>query len=160
MKAEGVRLAITPRPRGHDWLRDDLSILRSAGVDVVVSALTSEENEDLGLREEGRFCADTGLHFLSFPIEDRSVPVSCTEFVALLDSITDYLRKGNGVAVHCRAGIGRSSVIVASVLIRGGLTIDSAFRVIEEGRGCTVPDTPEQRQWVERNSVQFRSRTK
>jgi len=152
IKIEGIRLAIVPRPRGQDWLPDDISLLRRAGVDVVVSALTPSENEELGLVEESQCCQDSGMKFLAFPIEDRSVPISHSEFSDLVDSVMDSLRKGKGVAVHCRAGIGRSSMIVASALIRNGLSAESAFRAIEESRGCSVPDTPEQRQWVEGHS--------
>ena len=156
MKVEKIRLAIVPRPRGQDWLSDDIRFLRRAGVDVVISALTSNENEELGLLEESQCCQSNGLEFLSFPIDDRSVPISLSEFVELLDSVIDYLRQGKAVAVHCRAGIGRSSIIVASALIRNGFSAESAFRLIEESRGCPVPDTPEQKMWIERNSSQFR----
>jgi len=117
-----------------------------------VSALTRAEAEDMGLLEESQCCQNYGLKFLSFPIEDRSVPASVSEFDRLLNSVTECLREGKAVAVHCRAGIGRSSIIVASVLIQNGLSVDSAFSAIRESRGCSVPDTPEQRQWVERYS--------
>jgi protein-tyrosine phosphatase len=152
IKAEGIQLAIAPRPRGNDWLADDIKFLQRAGVDVLVSALTQTENEELGLVEENRCCEESGMEFLSFPIEDRSVPISFTEFNEMVGSLTDFLRKGKSVAVHCRAGIGRSSMIVASALIRNGLSVESAFRAIEESRGCPVPDTPEQKEWVERHS--------
>jgi len=150
IKIEGVRLAITPRHRGKDWLEDDIRFLQRAGVDVLVSALTPAEAEELGLLEESQFCQSNGLEFLSLPIEDRSVPSSFNEIDGLLNSVTDYLRNGKAVGVHCRAGIGRSSMIVASALIRNGLSVDTAFSAIQEARGCSVPDTPEQRQWVER----------
>jgi protein-tyrosine phosphatase len=149
IKKEGVRLAITPRPRGYDWLADDIRLLRRAGVDVLVSALTRTEAQDMGLREESQCCQNNGLEFLSFPIEDRSVPASFSEFDGLVNSVTEHLRNGRAVGVHCRAGIGRSAMIVASALIRDGLSVDSAFRAIQEARGCPVPNTPEQRQWVE-----------
>jgi hypothetical protein len=139
IKTDGVRLAIIPRPRGQDWLPDDISLLQRAGIDVVVSALTAAENEQLGLVEESRCCQSRGIEFLSFPIEDRSVPNSSAEFTELVNSVTDFLRKGKAVAVHCRAGIGRSSMIVASALIHIGLSTESAFRSIEESRGCPVP---------------------
>ena len=157
IKTEGVRLAIIPRPRGQDWLPDDISLLQRAGIDVVVSALTAAENEELGLVEESRCCQSRGIEFLSFPIEDRSVPNSSAEFTELVNSVTDFLRTGKAVAVHCRAGIGRSSMIVASALIHIGLSTESAFRSIEESRGCPVPDTHEQRRWVERHSSGFDS---
>jgi protein-tyrosine phosphatase len=131
----------------------DLRMLRQAGVDVIVSALTASEVEDLGLSEEAQGCALAGLVFISFAIEDRSVPTSQVDFSALVNQLLEYSRKGKAIAVHCRAGIGRSSMIAACVLIRNGLSAESAFQAIEESRGCPVPDTPEQRRWVERFSV-------
>src|SRR6267154_6423995 len=93
IKTEGIRLAIIPRPRGQDWLPDDISLLQRAGIDVVVSALTAAENEELGLVEESRCCQSRGIDFLSFPIEDRSVPNSSAEFTELVNSVSDLLRK-------------------------------------------------------------------
>jgi len=151
-----MRLAITPRPSGYDWLVDDIRLLKQAGVDIVVSALTAAEAEDMGLCDEGQCCQNYGLEFLSFAIEDRSVPLSLDEFDGLLNSLTERLCNGKAVAVHCRAGIGRSSLIVASTLVRNGVSVDSAFKAIQEARGCSVPDTPEQRQWVENYASRFR----
>ena len=109
--------------------------MKRAGVDVLVSALSHYETEDMGLLEESQCCQNYGLEFFSFPIKNRSVPASFSEFDVLLNSLTDRLRNGKAVGVHCRAGIGRSSIIVASALIRDGLSVDSASRAIEEARG-------------------------
>src|SRR6476620_4583045 len=46
------RLGIAPRPRGGDWLADEVKAWRAAGVDVVTSLLTPEEVAELGLQEE------------------------------------------------------------------------------------------------------------
>jgi hypothetical protein len=93
---EGVRLGIMPRPRGNDWLSDDLRILRQAGVDVIVSALTALEAEELGLAAEAQECAQNGLLFISFPIEDRSVPTSRTDYWCAGQPITGTLKKRKG----------------------------------------------------------------
>lgn len=151
VKIEGIRIAIVPRPRGEDWLADDISLLRKAGVDVLVSALTLGEVEELGLGQESEFCEEFAVKFLSFAIEDLSVPSSFKEFDEFLDSVIEHLLQGKAVGVHCRAGIGRSSMIVASILIRNGLSPESAFKAISESRGFPVPNTPGQREWVERN---------
>jgi protein-tyrosine phosphatase len=156
IRTDAVRLAIIPRPRGHDWLPDDISILQRAGVDVIVSALTPSEAEELGLAGEAECCRNSGMRFLSFPVEDRSVPASESDFKGLVELIDEFLRKGNAVAVHCRAGIGRSSIITASVLIHRGLPVERAFRAIEEARGCPAPDTHEQRTWVEHLSSRLK----
>jgi len=157
-KTEGVRLAITSRPRGWDWLENDIRLLRREGVDVIVSALTQGEAVELALADEGECCRHNGIEFLNLPIEDRSVPSSVGEFSALITSLIEYLDAGKAVAVHCRAAIGRSSMIAPSVLIQRGVPLESAFRLVEEARGCAVPDTPEQRQWVERKWRSFGGR--
>ena len=46
MKKDVLRLAIAPRPRGYDWLVDDIRLLKRAGVDLLVSALTHAEADE------------------------------------------------------------------------------------------------------------------
>jgi protein-tyrosine phosphatase len=107
----------------------------------------------LGLLQEEHECRSNGLDFISFPIEDRSVPSSAQEFESFLDSVLILVRKRMAIGVHCRAGIGRSSMIVAALLIRSGHSPAAAFQIISESRGCPVPDTPEQKQWMEKWSL-------
>ena len=45
-------LAVTTRPRGGDWLRDDLAEGYGRGGQILVSCLTREEESDLGLDGE------------------------------------------------------------------------------------------------------------
>jgi hypothetical protein len=39
-------------------------------------------------------------------------------------------------------------MLCALVLVKLGWTVDAAFDAIAESRGCAVPDTGEQREWV------------
>jgi len=149
IKAENIRLAIMPRPRGGEWLPDDIDYLKRSGVGAIVSALTLSEVEELLLSEEEIGCTQRGLKFYSFAIEDRCVPTAADEFRKFIDLLTVELRAGVAVAIHCRAGIGRSSLIAACLLVRQGYSADCALRAIEEARGLPVPDTPEQRLWIE-----------
>lgn len=150
--SDQIRLAIAPRPRGDEWLADDVRSLKEAGVDVLVSALTRSEAEELGLTSEEGCCRRSGLEFLSFPVEDRSVPAKLDTFDTLLNNLKQRLGNGKRVAVHCRAGIGRSAIIVACLLMRNGFSSKAAFLAIEKARGLSVPDTEEQRRWVEQYS--------
>jgi protein-tyrosine phosphatase len=52
--------------------------------------------------------------------------------------------------VHCRASIGRSSLLLAALLTDEGLKPDEAFRRLTKARGLKVPDTNDQVRWVER----------
>ncbi len=51
--------------------------------------------------------------------------------------------------LHCRMGIGRSALVAASLLVVLGMPATATWARIEQARGCPVPDTPEQRAWVE-----------
>src|ERR671919_1670502 len=46
------RLGILPRPRGGDWLGDEIAAWRAAGIDTVVSLLEAEEEAQLVLEGE------------------------------------------------------------------------------------------------------------
>lgn len=146
--ASPYRIAIVARPRGNDWLQDEVKQLRNQGLDTLVSLLTSDENAELGLTDEKRFCENSGIRFLSFPIEDRSIP-NQEEVRSLVEVLAGEANSGRSIGFHCRAGIGRSSMLAALLLARLGWPIDAAFDVISEARGCPVPDTPQQRQWAQ-----------
>ncbi len=70
------KLAILARPRGADWLDDEVIGWKDAGLDVVVSLLTPSEYSELGLNDEDQIVTRNGLTFVSFPIADYSVPTS------------------------------------------------------------------------------------
>jgi protein-tyrosine phosphatase len=144
------RLAVLPRPRGGDWLEDEVKSLRQAGVDVLVCLLTSEEMAELDITEEADCCSANGIQFVSFPITDRGVPASGPEALSTVQRLASMLAEGRSVAIHCRQGVGRSALIAACLLASLGETPDAAFERIAQARGCPVPDTPEQREWVKR----------
>jgi hypothetical protein len=73
------RLALSARPRDGDWLKDEIAHWKRAGIDSVLSLLTSDEERDLYLRDEAAETKRWGLEFSSFPIPDRQVPQSETK---------------------------------------------------------------------------------
>lgn len=143
------RLATMPRPRAGDWLADEMASLQSLGVDAVVSLLTDDEIAELDLQHEPLICQDIGLAYVSFPINDRDVPTSVDDFLAFTNQLHDYLSDDCGVAIHCRMGIGRSSLVAACLLVKSGLSVTTAFASISRARGLDVPDTSVQIEWVQ-----------
>ena len=61
------KLAVAPRPRGGDWLEDEIASWRSNAIDIVLSLLTPEEEQDLDIVGEGRTVTAAGMKFLSLP---------------------------------------------------------------------------------------------
>jgi protein-tyrosine phosphatase len=144
------RLAVLPRPRGGDWLEDEIGGFREAGVDVLVSALEEPEEAMLELSEESELCRAKGIEFISFPIPDGTAPTSEKAVGELVRLLETRLAAGKNVAIHCRAGIGRCIVLAACTLALAGVEPDTAFQRIQQARGCHVPDKKEQEEWVKR----------
>jgi protein-tyrosine phosphatase len=142
------RLAIVPRPRAGDWLNDEIAGWKAEGIDLVVSLLESEEVAELGLHCEAGLCDKYTIEFFSFPVPDRGVPSALPAALALARLLVSRVGQGKSAAIHCRAGIGRSSVIAACTLVCLGMNPVHAFGLIAKARGVVVPDTDEQRAWV------------
>jgi protein-tyrosine phosphatase len=146
--ATDPHLAIVPRPRGGDWLEDDLSRLRSGGIDILVSLLTEAECQDLDLNTEPVIAQQVGMTFKTYPIPDRTTPEDSRGFRAFIRGLAQDIRAGMRVGIHCRGSIGRATMTAASVMRNLGWDGPSALSLIEAARGCPVPDTPEQRRWI------------
>ena len=144
---EPLRLAVMPRPRGGEWLADEVSGWKRMGIDIVVSLLHPYEADELDIAEEESLCQRHGIYYRSFPIEDRGTPRSVAEFLDLANEIAASVKQGFAVAVHCRAGIGRSGLLAACILLRLGIEASNAFAVVSKARGLSVPDTAGQIEW-------------
>ena len=143
-----LRLAQMARPRSGDWLSDEITGWQLAGINTVVSLLEFHEVRELELIDEPSLCASRGIDFLALSIPDRSTPHSLRATLALVDELVKRLRDGEGVGVHCRAGIGRSGLVSACVLLRLGVPFNDVFPMLSRARKVPVPDTTAQVEWV------------
>jgi len=143
------KLAMAARPRGGDWLQDEIASWRREGIDTVFSLLTSEEENDLGLSNEAREVKAQGMQFVSFPIPDREVPDSDGKVAAALEKIDADLSAGWNVVVHCRQGVGRTGLMAAGLLVTKGLPPEAAVRSLSAARGASIPETAAQRRWID-----------
>jgi protein-tyrosine phosphatase len=143
------QLAVSARPRGGDWLEEELHGWRGEGIDVIVSLLVPEEVDDLDLLHE-KACSETsGIEFLSFPITDRDIPARGADIHHFLGEIDLRLNQGKSVVIHCRQGVGRAGLIVSALLIERGLKAESAIQRVSAARGVPIPETREQRLWID-----------
>ncbi|MBZ5620202.1 MAG: dual specificity protein phosphatase family protein [Acidobacteriia bacterium] len=137
------------RPRGGDWLEEEIASWRRAGIDAVLSLLTPEEEHDLDLKAEGQEARAQGIEFISFPIPDREVPNSESQMVSALEKLDTALSSGKNVVVHCRQGVGHTGLVAGCLLVSKGLTPETAVRTLSAARGVAVPETSEQRHWID-----------
>jgi protein-tyrosine phosphatase len=141
-------LAMMARPVPGEWIDEQFSGLAALGTDRVVSLLEPSEAVELGLGEEATYCVRHGMRFLSFPINDRGVPESLPDFRSCTQMLYETMGAGLNTVIHCRAGIGRASLMVAGVLLHAGFQPEECLAHISKARGIEVPDTDEQRAWL------------
>jgi protein-tyrosine phosphatase len=144
-------LSIIARPRGGDWLDDEIAAVAREGVTVLVSLLCHEEQLELGLEEEGKAYSKCNIECVSLPVPDLSVPTDPGEFIAVVHRLARLIRQGGSVALHCRQSVGRSGLLAVSVAVALGVPLESALEIVSNARGVRVPETDEQRDWLRRN---------
>ena len=154
------KLALAARPRGGEWLEDEITSWRQARVDTVFSLLTHEEEQDLDIAQEAAQAKAHGMKFLSFPILDRQVPDDETALAKALEKLEGELAAGRNVVLHCRQGIGRTGLVAACLLLTKGIDPESAVQRLSQARGTAVPETAEQRRWIDHYAARFFARTK
>lgn len=142
-------LSISSRPRGGDWLEDEVKNWRDAGFDIIVSLLIPQEEQEMDLTLEGEYARQQHMKFASFPIVDRSVPESRTSILKLIEQLEADLMEGKKINIHCRQGIGRSSLIAVSLLIARGVPTAEALERVSAARHSPVTETQRQRDWID-----------
>jgi protein-tyrosine phosphatase len=144
-------LAIMAKPMSGEWIEDEFSGLADLQVLQVLSLLESSEQNKLGLKDEKILCEKNNIKFISYPIKDRGLPPSVQEFAQLTKVIYKQIIEGTNTVIHCRAGIGRTGIVAAGVLLHTELEATEAFQRISRARGIQVPDTEQQFDWVVAN---------
>jgi protein-tyrosine phosphatase len=76
----------------------------------------------------------------------------------LADEMASWKRQGDtNLVIHCRQGIGRSG-LAACLLAKTGLSPGAAIEMVSAARGVPVPETKEQRAWIDRYAGVFSNR--
>lgn len=84
-----------------------------------------------------------------FPIVDFGVPGDQWRYLSFVVQIAQSLRAGDYVLVHCAAGVGRTGLLAASVLVALGMSVDAAQHAVHAaGSYAERPEQIELIQWV------------
>jgi protein-tyrosine phosphatase len=109
---------------GGQHKRHGLDAMREQGITAVVN-----------MREEADDAAKGVLldHYLWLPTPDDAPP-SLEDLARGVDFIEFHAEQGEGVYIHCAAGVGRAPTMAAAYLVRQGASPEQAWKRIQKGR--------------------------
>ena len=141
-------LFVMPAPPANT-LEACINQCKSLGITTIVSLLGHEEAVHLGLANEAAVCKANCLTFMHHPIEDFGLP-EIAEFRDLVTGLARQLEAGNTIALHCRAGIGRTGTTASCILQVLGKSAAAAIEIVSAARRKDIPDTAEQTDFIKR----------
>ena len=106
--------------------RQQVNGLAELGIGAIVD-LRAEAKDDEAL------FAQHGIRFLYLPVRDHWSP-SQAQLREGADWVLAHVGGGGKALVHCRSGIGRSAVLACCTLMRHGLDLPSALRLVRSRR--------------------------
>jgi len=108
-------------PRERD-LDADLQTIANWGESALVTLMEGHELELLVVAELGPHTASSCMEWFHLPIRDASIPNAAFEaaWQGEGQALRDRLTAGQGVVVHCQAGLGRTGLVAARWLIELG----------------------------------------
>jgi atypical dual specificity phosphatase len=114
-------LAGTPRPGVFFDLRYDLDALKRVGVTALVSVTQTPVEKDI--------ISEYGIKCLRSPIPDMGAP-DIEQAITICQAMERMIAADDVIAVHCRAGLGRTGTVLASYLIWEGTSALSALETV------------------------------
>jgi protein-tyrosine phosphatase len=115
--------------------------------DLVLSLTPLEEMSRLGGTDVPEILALRGIGWLHLPVEDFGVPGAGEGWEAVSATIRARLASGGRVAIHCRAGCGRTGMAALRLMVETGEEGTKALARLRAVRPCAV-ETDAQYRWA------------
>jgi protein-tyrosine phosphatase len=144
---ENCRIGISARPQGFKQLANEIAEFHLQNINLIISLLEYHEIDQFGLFEEEQYCKKYNIKFESLPIQDNLIP-GFQRFADKIDSVFLELMGIENLVVHCNHGLGRSGLLVVGLLLKSGLKLDGALKIIELNRGFKCPTSISQMKFI------------
>ena len=135
--------------------QERLRLLLDAGIDCFFDLTEPGEVESYGGLLPGPE-AERAVIYQRMPIRDHGLPGSAGQMEQILERLDAALADGRRIYLHCRAGVGRTNLVIGCWLVRGGLDggkallrLNRLWRASERAQSWPmVPETEAQRDYV------------
>jgi ADP-ribosyl-[dinitrogen reductase] hydrolase len=148
---------LTPRfvtPSLHDF-ESDLDMIAAFGATRLVTLMQPDELAFIGIDpfRLDREARTRGLDWLHLPIRNLSVPGAAWEtgWLTAGAALREALASGGRFAMHCYAGLGRTGLVAARLLVEHGIAPEAAITEVRKIRPGSI-ETAEQERYVLRGS--------
>lgn len=148
---DGAGLWMMPAPVFYGNLQLTLQRCAGAGIKHLVCLVEAHERQALGLDGLRAKCFESSMQIHDFPMVDRQPPLALEVFLKRSALVSQKLKSGESVGIHCKSGIGRSGMLTLAIMGQLGFDLDDALKVIEDRRGLKAPNTPVQLEWIRKN---------
>lgn len=124
---------------GGTWARDlgtDLEVIKAWAPQAVVTVMEAFEFDLLGVPHFAQQMADQPFRWFHLEVEDSGVPDHRFEaaWPGVKKQLLQMLKDGGSILVHCRGGLGRTGMVVASLLVEMGMSPEQAIQLTRQHR--------------------------
>ena len=136
------RLYASPMPFGpYDVRNQLLKRYREERIEFAIPLVTDAEMQKKLKRDLLDAYRDAGIEAIRFPIADLTSP-QLDDVRALVARVAPYVRAGARMVVHCNAGVGRTGVVIACLLVDLlGLGGDAAVAHVKAAMATQMTDS-------------------
>lgn len=125
---------------GTATIAEDIRLL--AGYDIRLLVSLEAPAEDIT-----DICHEAGIEWHLFPVPDFGIPPDVKMFSELVATCTGAIDSGRPVCVHCRAGIGRTGLVL-SCIVGSHLHLPADMAIAAVRRSRDAIETGKQRQFI------------
>ena len=115
--------------------QSDIDAISEWGANGVLCLVEPHELKMLKVEHLPKAVQDAGMWWLQLPIMDMDIPTQDFEdqWAVEGERIRHALRIGERIIIHCYAGLGRTGMIAARILVEFGIDPETAIKLVREG---------------------------